>query len=66
MKTVRINKNIYGNYACFVGTKKETDFGELWAALEWAAKLVDQGGYTMSDKSDVSPYAVKQFINDWM
>lgn len=54
MATIRVKKNIWGNYACFVGSMKDCDFGTSYDAANWLSEMAEKLGASISPKSDIT------------
>jgi len=60
-RTIRIKKNRWGNYMCFIGTEKVIDFGNDWCATDWLSTTLEVGDFRLSDKSDITQDDVDKF-----
>lgn len=60
MKAIRVNLNIWGNYACFVGSERVATRGNMWDAVEWVSEKLAEG-YKLSPKSGVKMKDVEAF-----
>lgn len=59
MKKVKVVRNIWGNFMCYVGAVVEDKKGEEFDAKEWLMDKVD-AGYPLSAKSEISAEAIEK------
>ena len=59
--TVKVVQNIWGNYVCFVGKERVTDYGVAFDAKCWLATKIIKDGCKVSAKSDFS----EADVEDW-
>jgi hypothetical protein len=52
---IRVARNTYGNYVGFIGSKAAEQFGEdEFRATQWLSDRLNEGGFVLSAKSDVT------------
>jgi hypothetical protein len=59
-KLVKVRMNRWGNYVCFIGTKRDRDTGEEFVAKCWLAQMLKEG-YKISPVSDFSESDVESY-----
>jgi|GEM_PF-4124458 len=53
-RKIKVMKNIWGNYVCFIGSARVIDFGVEWDARDWLSEQLESGEFVLSAKSDIS------------
>ena len=55
MKTIKVMRNIWGNWNAYEGSRwvEEIGLGD-WLAVDWASERLLKGDCKLSDKSDVT------------
>lgn len=51
---IRVRKNIWGNYVCYIGNERHIDFGREWDATAWLWGRLETGEFELSGKSDIT------------
>lgn len=54
MATVKVHKNIWGNFGCFIGAQKVQDFGAKYDATDWLSDRLATGQHRLSPKSHIT------------
>jgi hypothetical protein len=58
---ISVKLNIWGNYVCFVGTRRAETFSTEWDAMYWLMEQLDTKCFVLSDKSDFKQSDVDAF-----
>lgn len=53
-KSIKVMRNIWGNYIGFIGSSRSYESGNEFDAVDWLSDRLSEGGYTLSPKSDVT------------
>jgi predicted phosphohydrolase len=51
---IKAVRNSWGNFKCSIGGKVAIDFGIEWDARDWLSEKLAEGGFELSDKSDIT------------
>jgi hypothetical protein len=55
MVTVRVKRNIWGNWAAFEGPQRVREFGaDEWLAVDWLSERLQRGACRLSRHSDMT------------
>lgn len=53
-KNIKALRNIYGNWCCYIGSRKEYVTGEDFIARDWLSEKLAEGGYALSPASEIT------------
>ena len=53
MRTVKVSRNVWGNYGCFTGATRTDSFGDRYDATGWLSGQIEAGA-RLSQKSEIT------------
>lgn len=53
--TIRVVRNIWGNYVCYVGKERDRTTEEEFVAQQWLNDKMKEGAYKVSPTSELKP-----------
>lgn len=56
--SISVRHNVWGNYLCFVGTKRVAMYGDKFDATYWLIEQMLNGSYKLSVSSCVSQHDI--------
>lgn len=59
--SIKVVRNVWGNYVCFIGTFNYGSFSEEFDAKMWLAQKLITGNYVVSKKSDIKQQDVEEY-----
>ena len=55
MVTIRVKRNIWGNWNAYEGSSRVAELGESeWLAVDWTSERLARGACRLSDLSDIT------------